>query len=417
MVGITPDPLEPSPGTIVAATAFASISGGLVTAITIDQPGHNYTLNPTVTITRAVGDTTGTGATAAALISIGVVSDIVVTNGGSGYTRAPFVYLLGGGGTGANADAMLVGDVPIETKNLTEGFDPWYGRMNLLLGTTPSPLLPTAPAPQVPGIAFYIDPPSDYWYDNQVQIFTLAHLGADSHPIHFHLANLQVINRVDATNTILPPDPNELGWRETIRTNPFADVILAVKPKSMILPFAIPRSSRLLDPTTVAGSTANWVQPAPVPGTPTPAGISNVLTDYNWEYVWHCHILGHEEFDGMRPIVFNPILAAHPTGSANLVLTPKPHIVGALNAGVYKNTAVTWTRGALTNPVSGVTYWYRFSTNNGTTTTVRRNYASGTTYAMPANTLTVGSYTMIVDARPSTRGRDRPADCNRGVGL
>ena len=402
--------ITPAAGDVTGtgATAFASISGGLVTAITVDQPGHNYTLNPTVTITRAAGDTTGAGATAAALISTGVVSDILVTNGGSGYTRAPFVYLVGGGGTGANADSMLVGDVPIDMKNLTEGFDPWYGRMNLQLGTTPVPLNPTAPAPQVPGLALYIDPPSDYWYDGKVQVFRLAHLGVDSHPMHFHLANLQIVNRVDATNTILPPDANEVGWRETIKTNPFTDIIVAVQPKSMVLPFAIPRSSRLLDPTTVAGSTANWVQPAPIPGTPTPAGISNVLTDFNWEYVWHCHILAHEEFDGMRPIVFNPILAASPTGNPAPIATPYPHYNSTASPN-FKNPAITWTRGVVTNPPAG-TLWYRWTLNNGTTSTLLRNYASTTTYSMPVNTYGLGSYTLTVDARRSTALATDPPD-------
>ena len=57
---------------------------------------------------------------------------------------------------------MLVGDTVIDMKNITEGFEPWYGRMNVLLGTTPVPLDPLTPAPAVPGIALYIDPPSDY---------------------------------------------------------------------------------------------------------------------------------------------------------------------------------------------------------------------------------------------------------------
>jgi hypothetical protein len=292
-------------------------------------------------------------------------------------------------------------------KNLTEGFDPWYGRMNLVLGTTPVPLNPTAQAPQVPGIAMYIDPPSDFWYDNTVQLFRLAHLGVDSHPIHFHLANLQIVNRVDATNTIIPPDANEVGWRETIRTNPFTDVILAVKPKSMVLPFALPRSSRLMDPTTTAGSTANYVQPAPIPGTPTPAGISNVLTDYNWEYVWHCHILGHEEFDGMRPIVFNPILMTPPTANPLPVATPKAHYVA--NGSGNNATAIVFTKGTVANPPAG-TLQYRFSLNNGTTNTVVQNYSSNQTWTMPINTRPIGAYVLTVDARRSTAALTDPPD-------
>jgi hypothetical protein len=30
------------------------------------------------------------------------------------------------------------------------------------------------------------------------------------------------------------------------------------------------------------------------------------LTDFDNEYVWHCHILGHEENDFMRPFIFHP---------------------------------------------------------------------------------------------------------------
>jgi hypothetical protein len=33
--------------------------------------------------------------------------------------------------------------------------------------------------------------------------------------------------------------------------------------------------------------------------------VFNKEEDYGWEYVWHCHILGHEENDFMRPFVFN----------------------------------------------------------------------------------------------------------------
>ena len=36
----------------------------------------------------------------------------------------------------------------------------------------------------------------------------------------------------------------------------------------------------------------------------TPVTITNQLANFGWEYVWHCHILGHEENDMMRPIDF-----------------------------------------------------------------------------------------------------------------
>ena len=34
-----------------------------------------------------------------------------------------------------------------------------------------------------------------------------------------------------------------------------------------------------------------------------PVQITNHLVNFGWEYVWHCHILSHEEMDMMRPVV------------------------------------------------------------------------------------------------------------------
>ena len=31
---------------------------------------------------------------------------------------------------------------------------------------------------------------------------------------------------------------------------------------------------------------------------------TNQVVNFGWEYVWHCHILSHEEMDMMRPISF-----------------------------------------------------------------------------------------------------------------
>jgi len=36
---------------------------------------------------------------------------------------------------------------------------------------------------------------------------------------HVHLYNAQVVNRVGWDGAIRPPDPNELGWKDTIRMN------------------------------------------------------------------------------------------------------------------------------------------------------------------------------------------------------
>jgi len=73
----------------------------------------------------------------------------------------------------------------------------------------------------------------------------------------------------------------------------------------MKLPFGIPDSNRLLDPTMPANSTGHFQPVAPPPGLPGVAQITNVMTNFGWEYVWHCHLLGHEENDMMRALVLD----------------------------------------------------------------------------------------------------------------
>jgi hypothetical protein len=51
-------------------------------------------------------------------------------------------------------------------------------------------------------------------------------------------------------------------------------------------------------------------------GVPSPTVVVNAVQDYGWEYVWHCHILGHEENDLMRPIIFRPLVSAPAAPSA-----------------------------------------------------------------------------------------------------
>jgi spore coat protein A len=118
-----------------------------------------------------------------------------------------------------------------------------------------------------------------------VEVWQLYNLTGDTHPIHFHLVNVQIIQRQpimsgDPTNgfmlgTAVPPDLNEMGWKETVRMNPG-------EATTVIAQFNLP---------SLPGSMGN-------PLSPRTGGH---------EYVWHCHILEHEEHDMMRPlVVFDP---------------------------------------------------------------------------------------------------------------
>ena len=85
----------------------------------------------------------------------------------------------------------------------------------------------------------YVSPPVDIVSNSMTplgslsdgtQIWKITQNGVDTHPMHFHLANVQVLNRVAWDGALLPPEPNELGWKETVRTNPLEHLIVAMRP-------------------------------------------------------------------------------------------------------------------------------------------------------------------------------------------
>ena len=141
------------------------------------------------------------------------------------------------------------------------------------------------------------------------QIWRITHNGVDTHPIHFHLYDVQVLNRVTWDNIIIPTDPTELGWKDTVRISPLQDTIVALRPIIPEVPWELPNSHSAANPMMPIGSTAMFNN-FDVQGNPT-AQIINRLVNFGWEYVYHCHILSHEEMDMMRPVsVALPPLAA-----------------------------------------------------------------------------------------------------------
>lgn len=136
--------------------------------------------------------------------------------------------------------------------------------------------------------------------------WVIANLTADTHPIHLHLVQFQLLDRqdFDATgymkkweeiNGMVPlmyptievpiepflspdgpikPDNNELGWKDTIRMNPNQVTRIKVRFAPQDVPSGGVKQGENLypfDPTTEPG------------------------------YVWHCHILDHEDNEMMRP--------------------------------------------------------------------------------------------------------------------
>lgn len=129
----------------------------------------------------------------------------------------------------------------------------------------------------------YLDPTTENPRAGAVEVWQIMNLTGDTHPIHFHLVNVQLIQRQPFLGTPdnwtysgdpIPPDPNEIGWKETVRMNP--------------------------------GEVTTVIMQFNLPSLPT-AAMRNAVSPRTGgkEYVWHCHILEHEEHDMMRPLVID----------------------------------------------------------------------------------------------------------------
>ena len=94
------------------------------------------------------------------------------------------------------------------------------------------------------------------------------------------------------------------------------------------LPWDLPNSIRAMNPAMPLGDTMAFTGVDP---TGQPATVTNQLVNFGWEYVWHCHLLGHEENDMMRPM----ILAIAPQPASNLLATLQ-------GTGTSQSILVTW---------------------------------------------------------------------------
>jgi FtsP/CotA-like multicopper oxidase with cupredoxin domain len=294
--------------------------------------------------------------------------------------------------------------IQMQPKAIQELFELNYGRMNATLGVE----LPFTNSGNQTTIPYgYIDPPSEIIHASAApgppvagdgtQIWKITHNGVDTHAMHFHLFNVQLINRVGWDGMVKPPDANELGWKETVRMNPLEDAIVALRPTAPRLPFSVPESVRLLDPTNQEGSTFASLDPL----TGARITVTNELTNFGWEYVWHCHLLGHEENDMMRPLIMTnitnyvtPVAAPYDlnavAGAQQIALAWTDNssnetgfrIERAIGAGAFASVGT----------VSPTVSIYIDTTVQPTTTYTYRVFAfDGTGDSLPSNTATVTS--------------------------
>ena len=215
-------------------------------------------------------------------------------------------------------------------------YDTMFGRMSGMLGlTNPNSALGfIIPYP-------FSSPPTDIvkgsleatpigQLADGTQIWRIFHNGVDTHPIHTHLFTAQILSRVGQDGQVSPGpfpsgqpvDATDVGWKDTFKVNPLEITFLALRPTVPTpsqVPFEVPDSVRLIDPVLPDGAAL----PPPGPsGWFDPAGnamaeIPNHMVNFGWEYVWHCHILSHEEMDFMHSLVF----AVPPKAVTNLTAT------------------------------------------------------------------------------------------------
>jgi spore coat protein A len=101
---------------------------------------------------------------------------------------------------------------------------------------------------------FLDEPASEVVYAGATEVWEIFNLTGDTHPIHFHLVNVQIINRQPFDPAQFPnpvflgparvPDLNERGWKETVRMNPGEVTRVVMKFDLPHVPFTLPNSDR-----------------------------------------------------------------------------------------------------------------------------------------------------------------------------
>jgi FtsP/CotA-like multicopper oxidase with cupredoxin domain len=250
-----------------------------------------------------------------------------------------------------------------------EAFDPVYGRMSGFLGVE----VPGAQAGNQNMILYgYVMPPNEVLRgielppgveltpissaDDGSQIWKFTHNGVDTHPIHFHLFDVQLLNRVGWDGIIRKPEANELGWKDTVRISPLEDTIVALRPLIPQVPWDLPNSVRLMDPSMPEGAILDQGNIGIFDPLGNPVEVTNRFVNFGWEYVFHCHILSHEEMDMMRPMSVGvrprtpTNLAGSLTGSGvtqTVVLTWEDHSLNETSFTVQRSLAGTGVWGII----------------------------------------------------------------------
>jgi FtsP/CotA-like multicopper oxidase with cupredoxin domain len=206
-------------------------------------------------------------------------------------------------------------------------------------------------------------PTTEFPLIGSTEQWDLVNVGGGPHQIHLHLIEFQLIERqridtaaylrrwhllngfrpvtrpivVDPAPFLIgdpiPPLPYETGWKDTLRANGNQVMRLVARWAPQEVPTGGVQPGQNLfpiDPTTPA--TNNW-------------------------YVWHCHVLGHEDHDMMRKL---PLINAWAAGEHYAPGTVVAH------QDVNYRVRVTHTSNAGETPDERFDLWERVNNNDGT---------------------------------------------------
>ena len=171
---------------------------------------------------------------------------------------------------------------------LFEGTDE-FGRLQPLLGTVKDGNLNTA---NVATAHTWFQPTTETPGQGDTEIWEIYNFTADAHPIHLHLVNFQILDRrrfeyqVSGAQTTTQHNGTTGEVPEISNIRRFRSVSVGPEyfeaaPKDMV--------------TALPGD------PEPPSGNPTGQVVRiKALFNKSGRYVWHCHILSHEDHEMMR---------------------------------------------------------------------------------------------------------------------
>jgi spore coat protein A, manganese oxidase len=160
---------------------------------------------------------------------------------------------------------------------LFEGTDP-LGRLQTMLGT----VNPAAGNPANPafGTFFYADPVTENMAAGSTEIWELHNATVDAHPIHLHLVDFRILSRQPFTGTVVD---KPMGPGGSYGGGYLTNIAMSGAARPAEANEAGRKDTVITYPGEVTRILVNFARPG--------------------EYVWHCHILSHEDHEMMRRFI------------------------------------------------------------------------------------------------------------------